>query len=49
MGPLKENPTGYDEFCALWAILSHSTVVKPFPKRSKLKPQYILNLGVGID
>ena len=25
------------------------TVVKPFPKRTKLKPQYILNLGVGID
>ena len=24
-GPLIENPTGYDEFCALWAILSHST------------------------
>ena len=24
MGPLKENPTGYDEFYALWAFLSHS-------------------------
>ena len=25
MGPLKENLTGYDEFYALWAFLSHST------------------------
>ena len=25
MGPMKENPTGYDEFYALWAFLSHST------------------------
>ena len=25
MGPLKENPTGYDEFYALWAFLSHSS------------------------
>ena len=24
MGPLKENPTGYDEFYAHWAFLSHS-------------------------
>ena len=25
MGPLKENPAGYDEFYALWAFLSHFT------------------------
>ena len=25
MGPLKENPAGYDEFYALWAFLSHSS------------------------
>ena len=28
MGPLKENPTGYDEFYALWAFLSHSTALQ---------------------
>ena len=27
MEPLKENPTGYDEFHALWALLSHSTLL----------------------
>ena len=27
MGPLKENPTGYDEFYALWAFLSHSKLL----------------------